>query len=140
MAKRLTSDEFKYVYTRVPRLCVDLVVKNKDGVLLTLRNIPAAKGYWHFPGGTVLHGENLQQACLRVGKEELGVKVKVIKQLYVIEYITFQANYGHAVSVAFLVNLDSSDIKLNQQASDFKFFRKVPDKALKEIKKIWQNL
>lgn len=136
MVKRISSKQFKNIYKRVPRLCVDLVIKNSDGILLTLRNIPPAKGYWHLPGGTVLHGESLEKAAKRVLKQELGVDIETITQLGILEYITSQTNFGHSVSVVFLVKLpvksETYQIKLDNQASEFKFFKKIPDRTIIE--------
>lgn len=135
MPKRLTSKQFKYIYSRAPRLCVDLVVKNSDGILLTLRNIEPAKGFWHLPGGSVLHGETLEKATKRVGKQELGIDIEIVKQLGVVEYITSQTNFGHSLSVVFLVKLKNTQIKLDDQASEFKFFKQIPEKIITEQKK-----
>jgi len=36
---------------------------------------------WLFPGGHVEVGENLEQACTREVKEEMGIDIKIIKKL-----------------------------------------------------------
>lgn len=70
--KRLPSKEFKYLYGKVPRLCVDVVIQSKDGVVLSKRDIPPAKGMWHIPGGTVLFGESLEKAAKESPKKKPG--------------------------------------------------------------------
>ena len=40
--KPLSYEEFVAIYSKVPRLCVDLVVRTDEGVLMTLR---AENGY-----------------------------------------------------------------------------------------------
>jgi ADP-ribose pyrophosphatase YjhB (NUDIX family) len=72
--KKLPLKEFKYIYQRVPRLCVEVIVKTSKGVLLTLRDIPPFQGYWHLPGGTVLLGESLEAAIKRITNEETGLR------------------------------------------------------------------
>jgi len=67
--RKLPLKEFKTIYSKVPRLCVDLVIRNKQGTLLTKRDIPPDLGWWHFPGGTVLIGETLENTVQRVAKE-----------------------------------------------------------------------
>ena len=135
MSKRLSSKDFYEVYSKVPRLCVDLVVQNKDGILFTLRNIPPALRFWHLPGGTVLYKESLEEAVRRIAKEELGIEIRIIKNLGAIEYLDDKTTiFGHSISVAFLVTLKEGRIKLDNQSSEFKFFKKIPEKTLKEQK------
>ena len=45
--KRLSYVEFKKIYSRVPRLSVELVILIPGGVLLTLRSIEPYMGEWH---------------------------------------------------------------------------------------------
>lgn len=47
MPKRLPLKEFKAIYAKVPRLCVDVVIKTADGILLTIgsRNNKNFRGY-----------------------------------------------------------------------------------------------
>ena len=79
MPKKLPYKEFLSIYRKVPRLCVDLVVKNKNGVLLTKRDIKPSKGMWHIPGGTILYDESVKDAIKRVAKEETGLKPVLVK-------------------------------------------------------------
>lgn len=104
--KKLAFNEFKTIYSKVPRLCVDLVIKNKQGVLLTKRNIPPDLGWLHFPGGTVLMREALKDTIQRVAKEELNTKVEIKKLLGFLEY-----NEGIG------------------------YFNSIPEKTLPEVKK-----
>ena len=68
-------------------LTVDAVVfgyEAKDGlsVLLIKRLIDPFKGKWAIPGGFVLEGESLEKAVERELKEETGVEVNYLEQLY----------------------------------------------------------
>ncbi|MFH0805336.1 MAG: NUDIX domain-containing protein, partial [Patescibacteria group bacterium] len=69
IVKKLPFSEFKSIYSRVPRLCVEIMVKTNNGVLLLKRNIDPEKGKWHLPGGTVLKGERLEDTVKRVAME-----------------------------------------------------------------------
>lgn len=69
----LTREEFETIYSKVPRLCVDVVVQTPEGVALTQRTIPPGAGEWHLPGGTVLKGERLNDTVLRIVEEELNL-------------------------------------------------------------------
>lgn len=139
--KKITSEKFKYFYSKVPRLCVEVVVKNDKGVLLTKRIIPPYQGYWHLPGGTVMYGESLKDAVKRIAKAELGVEVEVIKPYLPLEWPKEKYPGNHTVSIPYLVKINKGEIKLDFQASEFEFFKKVPNKTIKEHKEfINQNI
>ena len=56
----LPKAEFDAIFSRVPRLSVEVVIYTPErGVLLMLRDIPPNVGAWHIPGGTVLFGERV---------------------------------------------------------------------------------
>lgn len=60
-----------------------IIIKNSK-LLLLLRNDPHRPQFhkkWEFPGGSVEYGETLEDNLLREIEEEVGYKVKVIKQL-----------------------------------------------------------
>lgn len=83
----LPKDEYDAIFSRVPRLCVEVVIVAPDrGVLLSLRDIPPNIGAWHIPGGTVLFAERLVDAVKRVARDELGLAVEVGELLGYIEY------------------------------------------------------
>ncbi len=132
--KKLTSKEFKYIYSRVPRLCVELIICKNKSVLLTRRDIEPLRGKWHIPGGTVLMGETLEQAIKRVAKKELGVKINVKKMLGVIQY-NIKNYFSQPIGLAFLIDIISpSNIRLDEQASEAKLFKIIPKNTVKEQK------
>lgn len=93
MRDPLPKDEFDRIYSRVPRLTVEVVITAPQrGVLLSLRDIEPCKGMWHLPGGTVRFGERLVEAVARVACEELGVTVSVGQMLGYIEYPSHYEN------------------------------------------------
>jgi len=57
----------------------------KDRKVLLMHRIKNGKEYFVFPGGGVEEGESLEQAVVREIKEELGLDVKIEKELFVIE-------------------------------------------------------
>ena len=135
MLKKLPYKLYKQIYSQVPRLCVELVIKNNEGILLTLRNIAPYKDYWHLPGGTIFLDETLEQAVKRVALEELGVEVKIIKFLGYIDFIkSKEEKIGRTVSLVFLVKIIYGNIKLDFQASEYRFFKKIPKNTIKEHK------
>lgn len=56
------------------------IIKN-DKLLLFQR----PTGYWYFPGGGIENSETAEQTAIREAKEEIGVKIKIKKLLYVHE-------------------------------------------------------
>ncbi len=89
----LPKPEYDSIYSRVPRLCVEVVVCTPErGVLLTRRDIPPNIGAWHIPGGTVLFAEPVVEAVKRVARDELGLEVGVGELLGFIEYPSHYSN------------------------------------------------
>ncbi|HZY80405.1 MAG TPA: NUDIX domain-containing protein [Cyclobacteriaceae bacterium] len=68
-------------------LSVDAVIFGYDpddgiSVLLIKRNIDPYKGWWALPGGLVKTHESLEHAVRRELKEETGIEVQYLEQLY----------------------------------------------------------
>ena len=130
--KPFTYEEFREIYSKVPRLCVDLIIKTPEGVVLSLRKLPSWFGYWHFPGGTVFYKEKITDAVKRVAAEELGIKVKIGELLGYIEYPSEEKNvgFGSSVSLAFLCFSDVVPMRPNEDSSEIKIFNYLPDKMI----------
>lgn len=123
----LALEEFRDIYSKVPRLTVEVVIKSDKGVLLSLRGIEPRKGLWHLPGGTVFFGEPLTDAVRRVAKRELGVDVAGTPKL--LGYIEYPSHYKNGldspVGIAFLISYEG-DIKPNHEASRLDWFKELP--------------
>lgn len=128
MKYRLSKEEFNSIYSRVPRLCVEVIYyMPQKGVLLTRRAIEPAKGMWHTPGGTVYYKETMEDAVRRIAERELGMNVIVDQFLGIIE---FNKDETHVVSVAMLVKSANEIINLNEEASEYAFFRALPENMI----------
>ncbi|MGO9898432.1 MAG: NUDIX hydrolase [Solirubrobacteraceae bacterium] len=91
----LPKAEFDWIFARVPRLTVEVVIAEPGrGVLLSLRGIDPCKGMWHLPGGTVRFGEPAVDAVKRVAHAELGLTVDVGELL---GYIEYPSHYEHGL-------------------------------------------
>jgi hypothetical protein len=89
----LPKEEYDSIFSRVPRLCVEVVIVHPQlGVLLMVRDIPPNVGAWHIPGGTVLFGEAVAEAVKRVARSELDLSVEVGQLLGYIEYPSHYEN------------------------------------------------
>lgn len=128
---RLSDKEFKYVYDRAPRLCVDLIIQKQQSIVLSKRDIPPAKGKWHLPGGSVLFGEKLAEAVKRKARVETGLKVKIKKIIGVVEYSS-KSGYGQSIAVMFLICPLSGKLRGCAQARDIRFFKYLPNNTVVE--------
>ena len=131
--KKFSFSEFKKIYSKVPRLTVEIILKTNKGIVLTLREFPPCKGQWHIPGGTVLKGENLEEAVRRVVKEEIGLEVKVKKMIGIIEYNFTEKYFSQPIGIAYLVK--SLNNNYNIENNKRKFFKKLPLNLIKDQRK-----
>lgn len=70
----LSDEDYDFIYSRVPRICADILFVNPKGhVLMTKRTIEPYIDYWHLPGGRVKFRESVEDALKRVAKAEIGV-------------------------------------------------------------------
>lgn len=132
--KRLLLEEYKFIYSKVPRLCVDLIIQTKEGIVLTKRDIRPYKGMWHLPGGTVLFRESIKSASSRIAKEEVGIKIKIEKVLGVMEFPR-EPNGFHAVSLGLLAVIASGKPRGSFQAKKVQTFRQIPKNTISGHKK-----
>jgi ADP-ribose pyrophosphatase YjhB (NUDIX family) len=127
---RLPKDEFMAIYHRVPRAAVDVIVKTDQGIVLTKRSIPPYQGMWHIPGGTILFMEPVDHALARIAAEELGIEIKVVGLLGLIEY--FNDNGRHTICNEYLAQIASGEIRGSDQGEEWAFFNQVPDNIIPE--------
>ena len=133
MVKKLPYKLFKRIYSKVPRLGADVVIKSKEGILLTKRAIPKCKGMWHIPGGTLLKEEKVIDCVKRVAKLETGLIIKVKKFIGLCEY-TKRSSYHPGVALIYLVEPVRGKLKIGEDTADIKFFKKIPKNTIKEPK------
>ncbi len=134
MKKKLTEEEFKSVYTKVPRLCIELIIVQGGKILLTKRSIEPFKGLWHFPGGGVFFRETIKETIGRVAREELGIKVIPQKFLGYME--SLNDGFRHGVSLVFKCKIgENQQPKALEQADEIKFFDKIPKQIVPAHKK-----
>lgn len=130
----LSEVEFRSIYQRVPRLTVEIVLRDKDGLVLSRRDIEPCKGQWHLPGGTVRFGESLHDAVRRVARRELGLVVEVGHLLGYIEYPDMHAAgyFGWPVGIAFETHRVAGCLRGNAEGEIVAHFAAVPDDTIAE--------
>ena len=76
----LPDETFKSIIQHTPLISIDLIVRNEQGhVLLGKRVNAPAKGYWFVPGGRVRKNETLDDAFVRLVREELGIEAGITR-------------------------------------------------------------
>ncbi|MFY0673141.1 MAG: NUDIX hydrolase [Bacteroidia bacterium] len=110
------------------KLAVDAVVfgyTSKEGlmVLLIKRKIEPFKGEWAIPGGLVANDESLEQAVQRELKEETGVSINYLEQLYTFGKPNRDPR-NRVVSVAYfgLVKPSAFSLEADTDAEDAQWF------------------
>lgn len=131
--RKLSRKEYYRIYSMVPRLTIDLIIFHGDGLVLSKRDIPPCKGMWHLPGGTVLLGERLHEAAVRISKEEVGLIVKPLGILGVKEYSKRTA-FGQVVALVFVAKGLRGKLRGNEYAREVRIFTKLPRNMIKEQK------
>ena len=119
------------------KVSVDAVVfgydpQNGVSVLLIKRRNEPFQKMWALPGGLVLTGESLDAAVFRELKEEAGIAVNYLEQLYTFGDPTRDPR-NHAISVAYFALVRPEDFHLSAQsdAEDVAWFniKKLPKLA-----------
>ncbi|MBK6265771.1 NUDIX hydrolase [Marivirga sp. S37H4] len=110
------------------KVAVDAVVfgyKVKDGIsiLLIKRKIDPFKGSWALPGGLVKNEETLEKAIERELKEETGVSINYLEQLYSFSEVERDPR-NRVISVAYygLIKPDAFQLKASTDAVDAQWF------------------
>ena len=107
-----TSSKFTYEFPR-PALTVDVCLvsySKRSNILLIERRSPPFEGCWALPGGFVEEGESLADAARREVKEETGLTLGELEQLYTAGDPGRDPR-GWTVSVVFLVRVDAKRMK-----------------------------
>lgn len=104
----LPDETFKSVIQHTPLISIDLIVRNEQGEILLGKRVNApAKGYWFVPGGRVRKNETLDDALVRLVKEELGIESGITradaKFLGVFEHFYDDCVFGRKVSTHYIV-------------------------------------
>jgi ADP-ribose pyrophosphatase YjhB (NUDIX family) len=125
----LPEHEFRAIYARVPRLCVEVVLHSPErGTVLSLRDIPPNIGAWHIPGGTVLFGEPVVDAVRRVARYELELEVEVGELIGYVEYPSHYENgIDSPVGLAFRCSTAGGLPDDAELPAGARFFTTLPD-------------
>jgi colanic acid biosynthesis protein WcaH len=130
----IPEEQYAEMIRVLPVLCVDVILKNRDGkyLLLKRRNDPK-RGRWWPVGGRVLRGETLEEAARRKTREETGLSARAPRFVGYFELFSgrgpFDASPGyHTVSIVFSASVDDrEEVTLDSQSAGWKYAGELPD-------------
>lgn len=131
--KEMMSDkDYDFIFSKTPRVCVDLLIKTEHGILLTKRTNEPNKDLYQLTGGGVRFRESLNDAIIRICEQELGNTPKNIKFIDKLEFLNEETKgeARHSVSLVFQVKLSTSNIVLDNNSSEYLYFNNDIDSAL----------
>lgn len=110
------------------KVAVDAVVfgyTSKEGlsILLINRDVGPYKNFWALPGGLILDTESIEEAVERELKEETGVQINYLEQLYSFGKPDRDPR-NRVISITYygLVRPDVFELKASTDANDAKWF------------------
>ncbi len=141
--KPLTFEEFRDIYSKVPRLCAIVIVKTNEGIVLTLRKLLSWHNQWHLPGGTVYYKETLHDAVRRIALDELGVSVNIKENIgYIDAYPSEEKEmgFGSSIGIVFLCDIKEGQLVPNEDAYEIKIFKELPENMVTEEKEFLNKI
>jgi len=134
----LTDEDYIAVYSKVPRLCVDLVIRNEQGLLLLVkREQQPYVGLWHLPGGRVRKGETIEQAARRIAASEIGADVSVVRCLGYMEFRRDQGDLQECHSVSIVLSCAMQGCVKGTKATDVEWYVQVPEEGIHPVHQQW---
>jgi colanic acid biosynthesis protein WcaH len=128
----MQNKDFLQIIGATPLVSIDLIVRNKEGMVLLGKRINRpAKGYWFVPGGRIRKNERLADALQRIARAELGLSLTLnpSKLLGAYEHIYDDNFFGeegvntHYVVLAYEYYLEEGmQIILDDQHSEAKWW------------------
>jgi ADP-ribose pyrophosphatase len=104
---------------------VGVLILHEHNILLVKRAQEPAKGEWSVPGGLVELGETIHQAAHREVWEECSIRVDIVKQLDVFEFIENDDNNAvkfHYIVLDYLATYKSGDVSAQSDIEDARWF------------------
>lgn len=119
----IPSTLYKQILASMPIPSVEAMILKDNSLLFLRRKNNPAKGEWWFPGGRIRKGETFKQTLLRKVKEETGLNVEIIKFVGAYNRIFPER---HDIAIVFLCRCFDDKVVLNEEHSEYKFFKEIP--------------
>lgn len=111
-------------------LVVRAIIKDSEDNILILKRAPDSRSNprcWELPGGKVEPGESFDHAMIREIKEETNLNISLRKAVGIAQQ---DLPHIHSVHVIMTVNVDSGDLKISDEHTDYRWA------SLEEIKSL----
>lgn len=95
------------------RVGVGVIIKKEGKVLFGKRKSSHGEGYWAFPGGHLDFGENIFDCALREIEEEVGIKVKNLKEFDFTNDF-FEKENKHYITIFISADYESGEVELKE--------------------------
>lgn len=136
--KRLSDEDFASLYSKVPRLAVDLFITSEKGILLSQRAIEPYIGHWHLPGGTLYKGESIHDAAVRIAKLEAGIDIRIIDSRGYLEFPKEKRGEITIHTVSLIIHGETTGGSLikDKDALDIGYFIDLPSPIVPEHERV----
>jgi len=140
---KISSSLYELIIDVLPIPSVEAIISKDNSLLFLRRQNSPAKGQWWFPGGRIRKGETLEEALYREVKEETGLEVIKSKLINVYSRI-FDGR--HDISIAYLCKCQGDKIILNNEHSEYRYFKSLPKsihpyliQVIQDLRKNWNK-
>jgi colanic acid biosynthesis protein WcaH len=126
------------IVASMPITGIEAMIMKNDSILLMRRSNPPARGEWWLPGGRLRKGESFEDALRREVKEETGLAIVPVHFIGVYNRVFPER---HDVALVFLCKIEdeSAGVLLNDEHSEYQFFKKLPRTLNPFIMKVIQD-
>jgi 8-oxo-dGTP diphosphatase len=111
-------------------LVIRAIIKDSENNTLILKRAPDSRSNprcWELPGGKVEPGESFDQAMIREIKEETNLNISLRRAVGIAQQ---DLPHIHSVHVIMTVDVDSGDLKISDEHTDYRWA------SLEEIKSL----
>ena len=122
----LDDQTFKIVISSTPLISIDLLVKKDNKILLGKRINKPAQGYFFSIGGRVYKNETIENAMIRVAKNEFNIELKLMPRFIgVFEHFyddcIYQDVSTHYVNLAYEIEIEEALNLPTEQHNDYQW-------------------
>jgi colanic acid biosynthesis protein WcaH len=123
----LNDQAFKTVISSTPLISIDLLVKKDNKILLGKRINKPAQGYFFSIGGRVYKNETIDNAMIRIAKNELNIELKLTPRFIgVFEHFyddsIYQGVSTHYVNLAYEIKIEETLNLPTEQHNEYQWF------------------
>ncbi len=123
----INNKTFKSIIDLTPLVSIDFIVKKDNKILLGKRINKPAQGYFFSAGGRVKKNETIDNAIVRIAKNELNIKLEYTPEFIgVFEHFyddgIFEGVSTHYVNLAYGIQLEDVPSLPTEQHNEYQWF------------------